>query len=204
MEMPKSIRNRAVKPFKSVKDFPGLNDDDYLIPQNVWVAGPRFEYADKLKSFLQRHENKTFGGAHDFADREDNPEDREGYKRLSRWASDLNVTPGKPQFVTLDGIHSLLAYHRSEYGPNESPRLAIVLSGGGGQVLLPGRRPGGGRGLMLSQEKQDAGAIHSPLGQRLQFRIAFCWRAWRPSFRSPAGRCWTWGLAGTPARGKAS
>jgi hypothetical protein len=60
--MPKTVRDRAEKPFKRVKDFPGLNGDDYLIPQNVWVAGPRFEYADKLKTFLQEHKNKTFGG----------------------------------------------------------------------------------------------------------------------------------------------
>jgi predicted acylesterase/phospholipase RssA/ABC-type phosphate/phosphonate transport system substrate-binding protein len=130
-EMPKSVRDRAEKPFKWVKDFPGLSDDDYLIPQNVWVAGPRFEYADKLKNFLQEYTDKTSGGAHDFANREDNPEDRDGYGRVSLWARDLNVNPDKPQFVTLDEIHSLLAYHRSEYGANESPRLALVLSGGG-------------------------------------------------------------------------
>jgi predicted acylesterase/phospholipase RssA/ABC-type phosphate/phosphonate transport system substrate-binding protein len=129
--MPRSIRERAETPFKRVKDFPGLDDDDYLIPQNVWVAGPRFEYADKFKTFLQEHKNKTLGGAHDFANREDDPGDRERYKRVGQWAGDLNVTPGKPQFVTLDEIHSLLAYYRSEYGANESPRLALVLSGGG-------------------------------------------------------------------------
>jgi predicted acylesterase/phospholipase RssA/ABC-type phosphate/phosphonate transport system substrate-binding protein len=130
-QMPKSIRDMAGKPFKRVQDFPGLNDDDYLIPQNVWVAGPRFEYAAKLKTFLQEHRNKNVGGAHDFANREGNPEDEEGYKLVSQWARDLDVAPDKPQFVTLDDIHSLLAYHRSEYGANEPPRLAIVLSGGG-------------------------------------------------------------------------
>jgi predicted acylesterase/phospholipase RssA len=130
-EMPRSVRDRARKPFKRVKDVPGLDDDEYLIPQNVWVAGPRFGYADKLKTFLQGHKNKTFGGAHDFADREDDAEDRDGYRRVSQWASDLNVTPDKPQFVTLDEIHLLLAHYRSEYAANESPRLALVLSGGG-------------------------------------------------------------------------
>jgi predicted acylesterase/phospholipase RssA/ABC-type phosphate/phosphonate transport system substrate-binding protein len=130
-EMPKSIRDRAETPFKRLKDFPGVADDDYLIPQNVWVTGPRFAYADKLKTFLQEHKTKTLGGAHDFADREDDPQDRDAYKRVSKWASDLNVTPDKPQFVTLDAIHSLLSYHRREYGANEPPRLAVVLSGGG-------------------------------------------------------------------------
>jgi hypothetical protein len=130
-EMPRSIRDRAEAPFKRVKDFPGLADDDYLIPQNVWVAGPRFEYADKLKILLQEHKNKTLGGAHDFANRENNPEDRDGYRRVSKWTADLNLTPDKPQFVTLDAIHSLLSYHRSEYGASEPPRLALVLSGGG-------------------------------------------------------------------------
>jgi hypothetical protein len=50
---------------------------------------------------------------------------------VSQWASDLNVTPDKPQFVTLDEIHSLLAFHWSEYSANDPPRLALVLSGGG-------------------------------------------------------------------------
>jgi predicted acylesterase/phospholipase RssA len=183
-EMPRSIRNRAVKPFKSVKDFPGLNDDDYLIPQNVWVAGPRFEYADKLKSFLQQHENKTFGGAHDFANREDNPEDREGYKRVSRWASDLNVTPGKPQFVTLDAIHSLLAYHRSEYGPNESPRLALVLSGGGakcsyqaGALEVVERKVGDDIGLVAGTSGGALNAVPVALGVTAEHpgRLADTW-----------------------------
>jgi hypothetical protein len=129
--MPKFVRDTAEKPFKRVKDVPGLNDDEYLIPQNVWVAGPRFEYADKFKTFLQGHKTRTVGGAHDFANREDDPGDRDGYRRVSQWASDLSLTPDKPQFVTLDAIHSLLAYHRSEYGASEPPRLALVLSGGG-------------------------------------------------------------------------
>jgi predicted acylesterase/phospholipase RssA/ABC-type phosphate/phosphonate transport system substrate-binding protein len=130
-EMPKSVQDRAEKPFKRVKDFPGLVEDDYLIPQNVWVTGPRFEYADKLKAFLREHKSKAINGARDFANRDDDLEDRDAYKRVSKWAGELNVTPDKPQFVTLDSIHSLLSYHRGEYGANEPPRLALVLSGGG-------------------------------------------------------------------------
>jgi hypothetical protein len=130
-EMPDFTLEEAKKAFKRVKDFPGLNDDDYLIPQNVWVAGPRFEYADKLKTFLQEHEKKSLGGAYDFANQEENPDDKNGYARVSKWASDLNVSASKPQFVTLDEIHSLLTHYRSEYGAKDSPRLALVLSGGG-------------------------------------------------------------------------
>jgi predicted acylesterase/phospholipase RssA/ABC-type phosphate/phosphonate transport system substrate-binding protein len=170
-EMPRSIRERAEKPFKRVKDCPGLADDDYLIPQNVWVAGPRFEYADKLKAFLQEHKNTAFGGAHDFANREDNPEDRDRYRRVRQWAGDLNVTPGKPQFVTLDEIHSLLAYHRSEYGAKESPRLALVLSGGGakcsyqaGALEVVEQKVGDDIGLVVGTSGGALNAVPAALG----------------------------------------
>jgi predicted acylesterase/phospholipase RssA len=183
-EMPKSVRDRTEKPFKRVKDFPGLNDDDYLIPQNVWVAGPRFQYADKLKSFLQEHTNKTLRGAHDFANREDNPEDREGYKRVSQWASDLNVTPGKPQFVSLDEIHSLLAYYRSEYGANDSPRLALVLSGGGakcsyqaGALEVVEKKVGDDIGLVAGTSGGALNAVPVALGVTAEHpeRLADTW-----------------------------
>jgi predicted acylesterase/phospholipase RssA len=183
-EMPRSVRDSVEKPFKRVKDFPGLTDDDYLIPQNVWVAGPRFEYTDKFKTFLQGHKNKTIGEAHDFANREDDSEDRDGYKTVSKWASDLNVTPDKPQFVTLDAIHSLLSYHRSEYGANESPRLAVVLSGGGakcsyqaGALEVVEKKVGDDIGLVVGTSGGALNAVPVALGVTAKHpaRLADTW-----------------------------
>jgi predicted acylesterase/phospholipase RssA/ABC-type phosphate/phosphonate transport system substrate-binding protein len=183
-EMPRSVRDRAETPFKRVKDIPGLAADDYLIPQNVWVAGSRFEYAEKLKTFLQEHTNKTFGEAHDFANREDNPEDRDAYRRVSKWTAGLNVTPDKPQFVTLDDIHSLLSYHRSEYGANEPPRLALVLSGGGakcsyqaGAVEVVETKVGDDIGLVVGTSGGALNAVPVALGVTANRpgRLAYTW-----------------------------
>jgi predicted acylesterase/phospholipase RssA len=148
------------------------------------VAGPRFEYADKLKTFLQGHKIQTFGEAHDFANREDNPEDREGYKRVSKWASDLNVTPDKPQFVTLDEIHSLMSYYRSEYGANEPPRLALVLSGGGakcsyqaGALEVVEKQVGDDIGLVVGTSGGALNAVPVALGVTAKHpgRLADTW-----------------------------
>jgi predicted acylesterase/phospholipase RssA len=183
-EMPRSVRDRAETPFKQVKDIPGLAADDYLIPQNVWVAGFRFEHADKLKTFLQEHTNKAFGGARDFANRENNPEDRDAYRRVSKWTADLNITPDKPQFVTLDDIHSLLSYHRSEYGANEPPRLALVLSGGGakcsyqaGAVEVVETKVGDDIGLVVGTSGGALNAVPVALGVTANRpgRLAYTW-----------------------------
>jgi predicted acylesterase/phospholipase RssA/ABC-type phosphate/phosphonate transport system substrate-binding protein len=183
-EMPKLAREEARKAFKRVKDFPGLNDDDYLIPQNVWVAGPRFEYADKLKTFLQEHENKSLAGAHDFANRGDNAQDKNGYTRVRKWASDLNVMANKPQFVTLDEIHSLLAHYRSEHGAKDSPRLALVLSGGGakcayqvGALEVVERKIGDDIGLVAGTSGGALNAVPVALGVTAKYpgRLADVW-----------------------------
>jgi predicted acylesterase/phospholipase RssA/ABC-type phosphate/phosphonate transport system substrate-binding protein len=181
-DMPQSIQNGAKKAFRCLQDFPGLNDEDYLIPQNVWVAGPRFEYAEKLKTFLHEHKNKTFNEARDFANRENSPEDR--YRSVRKWASDLNVRADKPQFVTLAEIHSLLSHYRSEYGAGDSPRLALVLSGGGakcsyqaGALEVVERKVGEDIGLVVGTSGGALNAVPVALGilEKHPERLADAW-----------------------------
>jgi predicted acylesterase/phospholipase RssA len=106
-----------------VRDFPGLDTEQYAIPQNVWVARPGFKGSEALRQFLRNC--KSNGKQYDCNRKEI---DQELYERIGQWTDQLGAAVDKP--ASLDEIGSLLGHYRHEH-PTTGPRLALVLSGGG-------------------------------------------------------------------------
>jgi predicted acylesterase/phospholipase RssA len=106
-----------------VSDFPGLDTDEYTIPQNVWVARPGFEAFASIQQLLETAE----GGRRRYSCKREE-QDRPLYQQVGMWADELGAAVNTP--ASLDEIGWLLRHYKTEHGP-QGARLALVLSGGG-------------------------------------------------------------------------
>jgi predicted acylesterase/phospholipase RssA len=134
--------------------------DALSVPADVVVARSDFDQTDRLVELLTSRVDAA--GEHEFAVFADWTE---RYREVSRWASELHqpLDSDEVQAVSLDGLSQMLRHYAHTRPRGHSPRLALVLSGGGAKCayqigavtaleerLAQLRAEPGGEGLAIS------------------------------------------------------